>query len=487
MKFLKQAPIILGLALFGLMPLSAQADVEIDNSETEIGMSIQEYNDNSFVEIPLIKYDGGQEVFAEYNYRNPTLQLIENSIDGQFLELYRNYWNEEAENSDVYIATYPFDNGDVIQLVITADIKPEGQDRIREVASYAFRRSDNAYLELDYALGNDFETADNIIKIAKEELSKKNVTVESISIDGFIEHQYGEQLFTIYLLGGKFDKNLGDGMQEDILTLSENYYDEGYTMNFIDSFAHPEFINHPDHFPLSINNPDAYLHFNIDPFYTEGFKKYEHISLTNAKTELPLPKDHNKYWEESLDYKNPYDLLDLTLMNAYNLMPEKEYDKMIKVIHNRIKNDVAFKFDSLDITEAYGLAYIDASKYAEYSIAKYNDSFEYYEGLGGVESGGYASVHTDENGVKTYSLIQLLPAVPDSLNYAMVQVSPNSIKIYNWETGNFDELNELNITIEDNVLNTYIPESDGSYVTESLGGEYKKGTLNMSFSYYLLK
>ncbi len=249
--------ITLGLAICLLSILPQMAKAEIDNSETKIGFDMQEYNENAFIELPLISYDSDQEEFEPFRGVNPNLALIENAISGIFYPYFHKYWYEGEENQDFYIATYPFDDGDLIQIVITADITPKnGDDKIREVGAYAFRRSDNHYIDLDEVLEMEGLAYEDYINQAVAGIEKMGFIVATIYTGGAFMDNSTNPPTNTYFLNGTFDK--GDGkLQTEIFAFTP----KTGKLDIIPPYSYPELINKKD-----ILSREPLLHYEREQY-----------------------------------------------------------------------------------------------------------------------------------------------------------------------------------------------------------------------------
>ena len=70
------------------------------------------------------------------------------------------------------------------------------------------------------------------------------------------------------------------------------------------------------------------------------------------------PENHEKYWDDSKAYQSMYDLYDMAVMNAYNLLDEKDYAALEKIgdafITESVKKNTAAGKSEAD---AYAIAY----------------------------------------------------------------------------------------------------------------------------------
>ncbi|MDR1706009.1 MAG: hypothetical protein LBS19_15180 [Clostridiales bacterium] len=175
-----------------LAALTVYADeLRIDNSETGIGIIVQDYEGENAVEIMFFQYDGVQDAFEEYNWQNPTLELLNNDIMAGPWLIWQDYEEGTLELTGLpaeklLIQSYPFDDGDNVQLVITSRVFPEvNHEEYTNIWSYNFRRSDNSITELDDMLEKYELTQESLYEMF-EEFNDIEAVLASVEATGFI-------------------------------------------------------------------------------------------------------------------------------------------------------------------------------------------------------------------------------------------------------------------------------------------------------------
>ncbi len=423
MIFLKQFALLMAIVFLGILPTHTQAE-ETEFQEIKVHMKVQEYNKNAFVEIPHMQHAG------------ESTSAIEKEITTTFFDAYEKAWNKDGANSDIYIATYPFDGGEIIQYIITSYINSAQDGLQNKIASFAFRKKDNTYLDINYILKKNKTTTKNVINIAKKLLTEKNFTVKSVALHGAV---LGENVTTVvyYLLSAEIDKQQGEGLREYIFWVNSEPEEE--FLHFINPFNEQTFtVGNP--LLLSATASGKALHFNRSPFHHHSIKSYGLVNTNTTQASISLPKEHPTYLEENAEYSDAYMLMDLALMNAHNSLSKEEYNHLEKVVSIGVKND-------LNSEHSHAKAYKNASQYIEYMLAKNSDATEFYYAQGYETSLGYASVHTDEKGIKTYYLTSLVNGITRAI---VKELQDKTLQLYNWSTNTFDTSKDTTLTFNEN-------------------------------------
>lgn len=167
----------------------------IDNTETGIGMMIDDFEDGNYVEIMFFQYDGQQAALEEYNWRNPEIEMINNIIQAEPWLIYDGFINDELETdgSSIEIRSYPFADEDFVQIIITCVVYPETMpDLYTKLWSYNFGREDNMYIMLEDVLEGHSMDQDDIYDLFADwydgEAALVDVQATGFLIEGNIAH-----------------------------------------------------------------------------------------------------------------------------------------------------------------------------------------------------------------------------------------------------------------------------------------------------------
>ncbi len=195
--------VLLAFISIGLTGCGSSKEDLIDNSETEIGIIYQEYDNNDIVEILMISYDGQQKALEQYNWKNPVLEMLNNEIklssDGP-VQIYQAYRDEFIGNS-IEIRSYPFVDEDYIQIVTSCVVFPSLQpDLYDRMWSYNFDKKENKIIELDDALGDYNLTQDEISRLFTEQYTDEETKLVSVEVVGFVIHNMPGKPVTNFLL-----------------------------------------------------------------------------------------------------------------------------------------------------------------------------------------------------------------------------------------------------------------------------------------------
>lgn len=179
---------------------SKQEQTKIDNSDTNVSMIVQEYEGDNIVEIPMISYDGQQPALAEYEGKNPEIEMINNDIKANVLQKYNDFAETSGEDW-LEIKTYPFTNDRMIQLVITYAVFPAyGTDG--DIMSYNFDKENNEWVSIDAAL-SWFDIPRSFVEDEAKKLfsGNENEQVNKVEIAGFryIDNDTVEFLLKLFI------------------------------------------------------------------------------------------------------------------------------------------------------------------------------------------------------------------------------------------------------------------------------------------------
>jgi hypothetical protein len=186
----------------------SDADFDIDNSETGVGVMIQEY-DGSTVEILMVQYDGQQEAFKEYNWRNPEIEMINNMIESGPLRMYHDFLNGDYDDDlyDIDIRSYPFEDDDLVQIVTSCVGYSEDSNQYTKLWSYCFSKADNRIIELDEML-EEYEFTREEISEVFAELYRPDSAGERLveaEVTGFLINNLPSRSVTNFLLEVTFE------------------------------------------------------------------------------------------------------------------------------------------------------------------------------------------------------------------------------------------------------------------------------------------
>ena len=184
-------------------PEDPSDELEIDNSETQIGVLEQEYIGDNIAEILWITYDGDQDALKEFNGKNPEIEMLNNSIKNGVLKTYNDFMaNYDAENGGgIEIKSYPFTDGKWVQIVITYFEYPiYGTDGTLE--SYNFNKTKNYYMTVDDAMAELELTKETISDKVKElwEPEMETMSITEVEPKGFLIKQGVNGPYTMFLL-----------------------------------------------------------------------------------------------------------------------------------------------------------------------------------------------------------------------------------------------------------------------------------------------
>jgi len=121
----------------------------IDNSETEIGIMTQEYVGDNIAEILMIKYNGNQPALEQYNWKNPEIETLNNTIKAGIQKEYNEFMASSGNDPWwIEIKSYPFTSEKYLQIVTTSVVNPvHGTDG--DMQSYNFSKKENRYITLE--------------------------------------------------------------------------------------------------------------------------------------------------------------------------------------------------------------------------------------------------------------------------------------------------------------------------------------------------
>jgi len=173
---------------------------DVDNSETGITVMTQEYIVDNIAEILMISYNGQQPVFEEYNWKNPEIELLNNSIKGELNDMYNDFMID-PNYSWIEIKSYPFTSEDYLQIVSTYVIYPTyGTDG--DMVSYNFDKKANKYIMLDEAM-SDLGLTEEIITQNVKDLYVSEYPgdyIEKVETAGFLIRDGMDGPYTLFLL-----------------------------------------------------------------------------------------------------------------------------------------------------------------------------------------------------------------------------------------------------------------------------------------------
>lgn len=182
----------------------APVEAVIDHSGAGIGMMIQEYFDNGFAEIPMITYDGQQQALAEFNYKDPEIEALNNAIKGGPLKLYQDYTEGKLDGDALEIRSYPFMMDDeFIQIVTTCVVYPETiPEETTRLWSYNFSKAENRAYDVDEMLAQYGLTQEALRGKfdALYESDVEGISVYSLEATGFLINRIPAAPVTHFLL-----------------------------------------------------------------------------------------------------------------------------------------------------------------------------------------------------------------------------------------------------------------------------------------------
>ena len=157
--------VLVSSVLAGSASAADPPDGAIDNSATEIGVAIQEYEGDDVAEILIIRYDGEQKVLEEFGGLNPEIEMVNHEIEAQPLKLYHDFQDGKLGDS-LEIRSYPFIDDDLIQIITSTVVYPETRpDLYSNLWSYNFSKAKNQFVMIDNILED--------LNISREDISKK--------------------------------------------------------------------------------------------------------------------------------------------------------------------------------------------------------------------------------------------------------------------------------------------------------------------------
>ncbi len=471
MKKFQYCALFLGLSVFCLLPVWVQAEGE--EYGAKVDMLVQEYNDDAFIEIPRFAYTGKEKA------------NIEKKIQKLFTQPYETLWNKQGGNTDIYIATYPMEDENKQQYVITSSIKNAQGDITSAIASFVFRKRDKSYVAMPSVLKKNNIKSETVITAAKKALTQEGFRVKSVSLEGYVAGETENDIMA-YLLLGVVDRNAGEGFQTYPLML----FSELDSLKFISPFSETSLsVYNPTLMALSTRGEP--LHFERKGFSYQNIKPYGFVSTKQAPKKMPLPPKHDNYLKNSETYAAAFRFLEIALMNAYNSLAEKAYKELESIVHIQVPMDAVkeVKRNGVGTAQAYAYAYIRASEYAEYVMTKASKHTQFYYSSDGEISSKFATVETNEDGVKTYSFTTYFYY---AIERTLVQVAPDgSTKLYNWSTTQFDPAPDTKITATPNGFEVHvfynIDEERSHYINGSLGETFEAGAHNPNGEYVLAK
>jgi hypothetical protein len=172
------------------------------NSDTHIGVIVQEYAQNNPVEILLIQYDGSLLDFEEFGGKNPEIEMLNHEIKAGPLKLYQDFQDGDlGENID--ILSYPFENEEFVQIVTTSVVYPETRpDLYTHLWSYNFNKTKNQFLDLDDIIKEAKLTRDDISSKFKQlyKTEDENEKILEVNVTGFLITKEDEKNITNLLI-----------------------------------------------------------------------------------------------------------------------------------------------------------------------------------------------------------------------------------------------------------------------------------------------
>jgi hypothetical protein len=178
---------------------------EIDNSETGIMVITQEYIGDNIAEILMLKYDGSQPEFEQYNWKNPEIEMINLTIKSGIQQMYNDFMNDRANGGDdfydwIEIKSYPFTSENYVQIVTTSIIYPTyGTDG--DITSYNFDKNKNKWITLDDAMKEWGLTKETITENVKKLYVPEDPStyIKEVTPTGFLM-RYATDPYIIFLL-----------------------------------------------------------------------------------------------------------------------------------------------------------------------------------------------------------------------------------------------------------------------------------------------
>lgn len=181
-----------------------ETPAQADNTQTGIGMMVQEYYDDVLAEIPLITYDGQREDLAEFDYKHPEIEFINNEIESGPLRIYHAYMQGEIEGDSLEIRSYPFMlDEEFIQVVTTCVVYPETvPEQYTRAWSYNFSRTRDRAFTVGEMLAQYGLTQESLhdIFLALYESDVQEERVYSVQATGFLINRVPAAPVTHFLL-----------------------------------------------------------------------------------------------------------------------------------------------------------------------------------------------------------------------------------------------------------------------------------------------
>ncbi|MDR0433772.1 MAG: hypothetical protein LBH21_01755 [Gracilibacteraceae bacterium] len=201
----------------------------IDNTETGIGVMIQDYEDGNTAEILMIQYDGQQDAFEEYNWTNPEIEAVNNMIEAGPLRMYNDFLNGDYSDdlAAVDIRSYPFADDDLVQIVTSCvglRLPETSPDRYTKLWSYCFSKTENRVIDLDEMLEKESFTRQEISD-AFSELYRPDFDDERLigaEVTGFLINNLPSGSVTNFLLEVMVEMESGSYKSFYMYTPAEN-------------------------------------------------------------------------------------------------------------------------------------------------------------------------------------------------------------------------------------------------------------------------
>ncbi|MDR1538169.1 MAG: hypothetical protein LBU32_09290 [Clostridiales bacterium] len=163
-------------------------EMEIDNLETCIGMTTQEYTGGSIAEIPIITYDGQQAALEEYNWKNPDIESINDMLKNGIQQEYNEFiTTADPDIETIEIRSYPFTTDDMLQVVVTHIQYPiYGTDG--ELFTINFDKVNNLAVYAEDIMAERNLTEADIAASAAElfEPESAGATISNVAVKGFL-------------------------------------------------------------------------------------------------------------------------------------------------------------------------------------------------------------------------------------------------------------------------------------------------------------
>lgn len=185
---------------------SQEAELDMDHSETEIGVVRQEYGDSDTLEVLMVTYDGSQPALQQYGGKHPEIEMLNNQINADALKIYQDYEQEALEldtpPNGIEILSYPLADEDFLQIITTCYVFPETRpDLYTRMWSYCYSLAEDRIITVEDMLADYELTVDDIGKaFAQLHEPTDGETVVDMNVSGFVINRVPAKPVTHFLL-----------------------------------------------------------------------------------------------------------------------------------------------------------------------------------------------------------------------------------------------------------------------------------------------